>query len=65
MQVITEEIDIDIIEENVKLLDLMYRTNELKPKDQQISNKEFHNDSINTAVDLKPQFAEWAMQTKI
>lgn len=42
------------------MLDLFYRVNKLKSVDEQIPSKEFHNEAINTAVDLKPQMAEWA-----
>lgn len=65
MQVVTEDINLDHIEETVKLLDLFYRVNRTKSFEDQIQAKEFHNESINSAVDLRPQMAEWAKQTKI
>jgi hypothetical protein len=64
-QIVTEDINLDHLEETVKLLDLLYRVNKLKSLEEQILPKEFHNESINSAVDLRPQMAEWAKQTKI
>jgi len=46
-------------------LDLLYRVNKFKPLDEQIQTKEFHNESINFTVELKPQMTQWAKQTKI
>ena len=56
----TEDINLDHLEETVKLLDLLYRVNKMKSPEEQILPKEFHNESINSAVDLRPQMAEWA-----
>lgn len=54
MQVVTEDINLDHLEETVKVLDLLYRVNKAKTLDEQIFAKEFHNESINSAVDLRP-----------
>ncbi len=64
INIITEEINFELLEENVKLIDLLWRVNKMKSKSEQIHPKEFHNDAINNSVDLKPQMFQWASQTK-
>ena len=54
INIITEDINFELLEENVKLIDLLWRVNKMKPQSEQIHPKEFHNDAINNSVDLKP-----------
>jgi hypothetical protein len=60
INIIGEEIDFNLLEETIKIMDLLWRTNKLKPIQEQIHDKEFHNDSINNNVDLKESMKEWA-----
>lgn len=64
INIITEEINFDLLEETVKLIDLLWRINKLKPLEESLNAKEFHNDALNNSVDLKPQFVQWAKLTK-
>lgn len=64
INIITEEINFDLLEETVKIIDLLWRVNKLKPLEEQLHAKEFHNDAINNSVDLKPQMVQWGKQTK-
>lgn len=64
INIITEEINFDLLEETVKIIDLIWRVNKLKPLEEQMHAKEFHNDAINNSVDLKPQMVQWSKQTK-
>ena len=54
INIITEDINFELLEENVKLIDLLWRVKKMKPQSEQIHPKEFHNDAINNSVDLKP-----------
>jgi len=54
INIITEEINFDLLEETVKIIDLLWRVNQMKPISVRIQPKEFHNDAINNSVDLKP-----------
>lgn len=62
--IITGDINMDMLEETVRFIDLLHRINKLRPIDEQIQPKEFHNDAINNHVDLGPQMLEWAADTK-
>ena len=60
INIIGEEIDLTLLEETIKIMDLLWRTNKLKPIHEQIHDKEFLNDSINNNVDLKESMKIWA-----
>ena len=64
-EVVTETLLLDFIEECVNSLDILYRANQFKPLDLRIAAMYFHNEAINSSVDLRPQMNEWSMQTKI
>lgn len=53
IQVVIENIKQDLFEQTVKFLDKIYRANKLKSNDQ-IDDKDFHNEAINNSIDLKP-----------
>ena len=46
-EVVTEQLRLDFIEACVKMLDVLYRANQLKPAGLRMAEKEFHNQSIN------------------
>lgn len=46
--------NMDVLEESVRFIDLLWRINRLKPQEHQIATKEFYNDAINNHVDLSP-----------
>jgi phosphoribosylaminoimidazole carboxylase (NCAIR synthetase) len=60
INIIGEEIDLTLLEETIKIMDLLWRTNKLKPIHDRIHDKEFLNDSINNNVDLKESMKIWA-----
>lgn len=55
--------NMDILEESVRFIDLLWCVNKLRAAEDQIHHKEFFNDAINNHVDLSPQMREWAELT--
>lgn len=46
--------------EAVQVLDFFYKANLKREEDQQISYKEFYNESLNRDINLQEQYVEWA-----
>lgn len=52
--------------ETVKLLDTLHWVNfTFKDASDQIQKKEFHNEAVNSNLELKPQMDQWANRTKV
>lgn len=64
INILGEQINFPLFEDTIKFLDILFKVNKIKPKDQQILDKEFNNDAINNSVELKTQMFMWAKQTK-
>lgn len=64
INIINEDINLELLEETVKIIDLLWRANSFKPAADKLHAKEFHNDAINNSVDLKPSMIEWANITR-
>lgn len=45
--IVTGEISMEILEEMVRFIDLLWRVNKLRPEEEQLQTKDFHNDAIN------------------
>lgn len=59
-------VDMEFLKQSVVFLDVLHWINQdLLPKDDQIEIKEFHNDAVNSNLDLKPSMVDWAKFTKI
>lgn len=64
INIVGEQINFPLFEDTIKFLDILFKVNKIKPKEQQILDKEFHNDAINNSVELKSEMFKWAKQTK-
>ena len=53
INIVSEQINYPLFEDTIKFLDTLFKVNKIKPKEQQILDKEFHNDAINNSVELK------------
>ena len=65
IQVVAEDIQMDAIKQFVKVMDLLYRVNQVRAPEDRFQPEHFHNDAINFNVDLKPQISQWVRQTKV
>jgi len=54
IQIVMEDVNNELLEETIKLMDTIYKVNSTKKDEDKIEDKEFYNEAINTAVDLKP-----------
>lgn len=53
-----------LIKSAIKVLDILYWVNvTFKAREDRIANKEFHNDAVNTSIDLREPMIDWAART--